>query len=260
MELVKAVRFHMAVGLVLFLSAMVACGNDGGVKSDTSDKSAPAKVTGPALSVTTTSSPEGNEEDKKDKKIHGKVPIGAVIDWWRPDPSFQVPDGYQICDGSVVQDSKSPFDGHVLPDLTDRFVMGITNPDLIGEAGGSSSHRHQVDVDHQHNAGVTGAGDSHNHRWLETETTPGGNLNFVSYNSGGSVELVGVLDDDEGVDKDGGWATWFFGRSSNLYYTNYSGSHDHDLNVPGLGSHVKDCTLETSIPPFYGLLKIMRVR
>jgi hypothetical protein len=258
----KTVKLHLAVGLALALSVIAGCGNDDGVKPDTSVKSAPAEVADLAVSVPTTSSPvDAKGGSEKDKKLHGDVPIGAVIDWWRPDPSFPIPDGYEICDGSVVQDPKSPLDGHTLPDLSDRFVMGITNPDLIGETGGSSSHRHQVDIDHQHDAGHTDYEGRHNHLWLRTTLLSGGDLQYISYGSDGLTTLVGVLQDGEGVDRDDGpAATWFFGKYSNVYYTENAGNHRHDFNVPALGSQLKDCTMDSNVPPFYGLLKIMRVR
>lgn len=72
------------------------------------------------------------------------VPIGTVIDWWRPDDSFAVPDGYQICDGSVVNDAESPFNGHTLPDLRTKFVRSANTIDQIGVTGGETRHDHTI--------------------------------------------------------------------------------------------------------------------
>ncbi len=68
------------------------------------------------------------------------VPVGGVIDWWRPindDEKFPLPDGFMICDGTLVSDPESPLNGYQLPDLNQRFIYGTTNPAEIGVPGGS---------------------------------------------------------------------------------------------------------------------------
>jgi hypothetical protein len=45
----------------------------------------------------------------------------------------------------VVADSASPLNGTTLPDLTGRFIRGVTNLDDIGQTGGAASHGHQMD-------------------------------------------------------------------------------------------------------------------
>ena len=72
------------------------------------------------------------------------VPIGAVIDWWRPNDTFAIPEGYKICDGTVVNDALSPFNGQTLPDLRTKFVLGASTIDSIGQTGGNSSHTHAI--------------------------------------------------------------------------------------------------------------------
>jgi hypothetical protein len=81
------------------------------------------------------------------------VPVGTVISWWRPNATMPLPsEDWAIADGSVVNDPDSPLYGQALPNLTDRFVMGVA-PGNIGVTGGTNtlnlSHRHQVD-DHTH--------------------------------------------------------------------------------------------------------------
>ncbi len=91
------------------------------------------------------------------------MPVGSVISWWRPDASTPLPSGeWMIADGSVVGDASSPFYGSTLPDLRNKFVMGVTS-EGIGQTGGSSTinlnHQHQVDnhshtvPDHTHSDG-----------------------------------------------------------------------------------------------------------
>lgn len=77
------------------------------------------------------------------------IPVGSVISWWRPDANMPLPsDGWVIADGSVVTDSSSPLYGTTLPDLRDKFVMGVSAA-AIGQTGGTNtlnlSHQHQVD-------------------------------------------------------------------------------------------------------------------
>ena len=72
------------------------------------------------------------------------IPVGAVIDWWRPNSGFPVPDGYMICDGSVVDDAQSPFNGEKLPELRGRYVRGAGSTSVIGKTGGSDRHKHTV--------------------------------------------------------------------------------------------------------------------
>jgi len=76
------------------------------------------------------------------------IPIGMVIDWWWPDAGTPIPDGYLICDASVINDPSSPVNGETLPNLTDKYVRGYTNPNDFPASGfttgGSSSHTHNV--------------------------------------------------------------------------------------------------------------------
>jgi len=91
------------------------------------------------------------------------VPLGTIIDWWRPSPEVALPEGYQICDGGTVDDVASPWFGYPLPDLIGRVALGATEEE-IGMVGGDSEHSHQVEAaahdhsighDHGVNTGVT---------------------------------------------------------------------------------------------------------
>jgi hypothetical protein len=66
------------------------------------------------------------------------VPIGSIIDWFRPDKSTLVPDGYQLCDGAKIVDPFSPLTGQATPNLVDRFTMGVTAA-RIGETAGRAN-------------------------------------------------------------------------------------------------------------------------
>ena len=50
------------------------------------------------------------------------IPIGAVMDWWRPTESTPLPVGFMLCDGSQVVADYSPIHGKTLPDL-DKLLL-----------------------------------------------------------------------------------------------------------------------------------------
>lgn len=77
------------------------------------------------------------------------MPVGTVISWYPPSTAFTVdpndqggpktlkyPSGFALCDGSVVADPESPFNGQALPDLRNRFVLGANNGVGPGTRGG----------------------------------------------------------------------------------------------------------------------------
>lgn len=68
------------------------------------------------------------------------VPVGTVIDWWRPDTNLSLPGGYLPCDGRTVNDAQSPLNGKALPNLLNKFVRGVTNPNQIGLSGGNENY------------------------------------------------------------------------------------------------------------------------
>lgn len=74
------------------------------------------------------------------------VPVGTVISWWRTDASTPLPAGeWAFADGSIVNDPASPINGKKLPDLRNRFVMGVDSSQ-IGTNGGANS----LEMSHSH--------------------------------------------------------------------------------------------------------------
>ena len=65
------------------------------------------------------------------------TPVGAIKSWIRPDGTTTLPYGWLICDGSVVSDSSSPFNGKTLPILNSKFLRG--HPTLDNSNFGSDS-------------------------------------------------------------------------------------------------------------------------
>lgn len=113
------------------------------------------------------------------------VPLGTVIDWWRPSSDVPIPEGYQVCDGMTVTDPQSPWFGVALPDLIGRVSLGVVEVD-IGVAGGSASHDHEVVVGaHDHDM-------SHDHGTLLGTSGEGGSTLTGGSNSP-STDLDGSL-------------------------------------------------------------------
>lgn len=79
------------------------------------------------------------------------VPIGAIIPWIPPSKTTpakdQVPRGFKICSGAQTEDSSTPFNEALIPDLTGRFLRGSAEKD-VGATGGRTdipsdgAHRH----------------------------------------------------------------------------------------------------------------------
>ena len=145
----------------------------------------------------------------------GFVPIGTVIDWWRNEDASIVmpfPSGYQVCDGSVITSSQSPLVGQNVPDLSDRFILGMVHASGIGKLGGQSSTHYSGATDSCYNGGAD----------------PGRTAYFVR-----DDEDAWGTDHHIKIDK---------GSSDR------EGQHRHGFNI----------TIPT-MPPYYGLLKMMRI-
>lgn len=60
------------------------------------------------------------------------VPIGTIVDWFRPDTTTPVPGGWWVCDGSEVTDTAAVlFLNKRVPDLRNMFVAGLNATNLV---------------------------------------------------------------------------------------------------------------------------------
>jgi hypothetical protein len=189
----------------------------------------------------------------------GKVPVGGVVDWYRPNASFPIPDGYMIADGSIVTDSESPLLNETLPDLRSKFVRGAAALNEIGATGGLASHSHGANLPAITTSQVAEA--THRHQWAKFDRATN---KWTSFS--GSTEIV-LVDWGDGLDSEGS-GVWPLGfdednRGSGSYpiYLN-TGTQDgitvHRHNVEFSGN----ITLENSPnePPYVILLKIVRIK
>lgn len=188
------------------------------------------------------------------------VPVGGVIDWWRPDGSFPIPAGYQACDGSTVNDPASPLNGKALPDLRGRFIRGAQDAGAIGQTGGAESHAHSVTTNPQN---LMTANDGAHQHFLSGTT---GSISNVGPDPGAHAYFV--------RDDNSGWNNTQNNLAVSGNPPTSEGHHRHDLNADGKAdasgsAHQHNITVpgqtvasETvlHLPPYYGLLKLCRIR
>ncbi|MCP4566883.1 MAG: hypothetical protein GY841_04800 [FCB group bacterium] len=215
------------------------------------------------------------------------VPIGIVIDWWRPDESFSLPNGFQICDGSMVTDTDSPLYGFALPDLTGLLIMGVSDTIEIGVTGGVENHSHSlvyplhqheapIDHDHPYTNRATGITGSHTHEWDMTHVHATSSSYSAGSHSHWYISSYGPYQYASGYFPGGSAGNHnhtiappaYDGRGN---WTQASSQHNHYVGVdyPSyvetvLTSEFPDTTLfssnESILPPHVGLLKIMRIK
>ena len=83
------------------------------------------------------------------------VPLGTILAYVSPIAGY-LPDNWQICDGSPVTDTKSPFLGQTLPMLTDnRYLVGVAQ---TAEANTPVAPSVPADGNHSHGGVTSGFG------------------------------------------------------------------------------------------------------
>lgn len=175
------------------------------------------------------------------KAADNGVPVGAVIDWWRPNAGFPVPDGFQICDGSMVVDPESPLNGETLPDLRNVFVRGANVIGDIGVTGGTDSHVHDVDPPSMSSSSINLAhSHSHDHPNQSTAFVNSHNSNLGALLNSSHAHVAGHSHQLNLVN---------IGSSTSL------GSHSHTTDIGPFSSASTD-----NVPSYAALLKIMRIR
>lgn len=189
-----------------------------------------------------------------------QVPVGTIIDWYRPSASTAVPTGWALCDGSLSLDPASPFYGAYLPDLRGKFTRGVSDMSVnsdVGAAGGSDSHDHDTDTTHSH-TGYTSTDGDHEHvsmtfsgasdTWYDGAGSglPGANLSWSSHTSSSSVDHYVAIA-----------AYQYYGPYT--FVTDVSGDHDHSVTTYNGGGWVTS-TSESNVPAYVGMVKLIRVR
>jgi hypothetical protein len=208
--------------------------------------------------------------------IRQLLPIGAVIDWYRPASSVAVPTGFVICDGATTLTTAQHDFGHgssfTVPDLRHKFIvgaradsdgtagtagsnLGTQAPGIRGEGGTNAlrdiSHSHSV-ASHYHYLGTlavstngshshtssTGSAGSHNHGG----NTGGPTSLSHTHNAGARLFLI------TGDVSDSGFASgtsYRFATTGTVSYTDpyhthsivSDGTHAHTISSDGNHSH-----------------------
>ena len=176
------------------------------------------------------------------------VPIGSVVSWWGD--SGTPPDGWAVCDGKTLSDSKSPLNGKALPDLRNKFVRGGTGDvrsTLV--TGGADTvdltHGHTVDA-HTHgipsdlNVGALKAL-GHNHQLPDGRYTGDESSNGKSGNFAGGSFLLMINGD----------------RNKSEQNLGHSHGGATAAATPNTGPALGPTSL---LPSYVGLIYIVRVR
>jgi len=182
---------------------------------------------------------------KINDEVVAPIPLGGIIDWWRPNDIYNIPLNFLMCDGSVVDDSASPYNGIRLPDLRSKFTRGVVHPSDIGRLGGRDKQSYRGSVDeggsHQHSF------NDHGSRTL-TISNGGDNPGRPEYS---------IQDEDR-------WGTKeHIVVAGDGYWSERSGNHRHDLprtDEEGRHSHTFNIVEMDTVPSYVGLLKIMRIK
>ena len=230
--------------------------------------------------------------------VYQQVPIGGVMEWWRPPGSTaNPPAGYEVADGRAITAHEFPtMSGAVtLPNLQNCFIIGATvgksdgsgagNDNLPGSGpgirgtGGSNTpkdlrHGHGVPmIDHYHSYAML------DHWHGASGLTTGGHGHGVGTSDGNnSTALVAGSPTGSGVSRGGhthsGWTdslgnlgvygntTWSSGGSGNP-----SGNTSYvQAWSGGSGTSATNSTTWTADPGtefrpyFYGLLRLIKAR
>lgn len=195
-------------------------------------------------------------------------PIGSMKAWLRPDVSVALPSGWLICDGSLVSDAASSFNGKTLPDLRDQFPRGhwnLTNANFpsdvsyfaggtlpaggsntinVGHSHGTSSHSHTVNS-HTHNHNLS------NH----THPLPSYTTGYNVYAGSASIQgFIGVGPGGTGHNHVIGGSTSSGGASGGQTGSTAPGTNSQSPNTGGsLGT--------TDVQPKYvGFVMIIKVK
>jgi hypothetical protein len=92
--------------------------------------------------------------------VYQQIPIGGVVDWWRPSLTVAVPIGFEIADGrSITQHEFPNVTGSVaLPDLRNAFILGADSNKADGAGASGTSSDAVTDA-----PGIRGTGGSNAH-------------------------------------------------------------------------------------------------
>lgn len=183
----------------------------------------------------------------------GAVPIGSVQAWHKSAAGTPVlPWGWVECNGQLIADAESPYNGTNAPDLNpgSRFLRGSSVSGTY-QAEDFAGHTHTgttaVDGNHTHDidppATTTSASGVHSHTGTTGNVNSGNNGVWIPYDDNTSDNCEGDWTDDNASQCGSGWN----GKNTS---GNFLGRIDgpclnHSHSIPADGNH--DHTLDTGL-------------
>ncbi len=188
-----------------------------------------------ALSASTTQAPTCKAvKDAIDEKFTITLPIGGIVafsgTFGGEGNRFPIPLGAKQPDTNWVLCDGTETNGHPVPDLRGRMILGASESHQIGDTGGSETHTHSL-------SGTVGA----------TTLT----VEQMSNHTHTTTNKKGILTNGTENRLDFGSA-FSFDENKNLAASGGSKNHTHALSGGKIASI-------SSLPPYYVLALIMRV-
>lgn len=179
-------------------------------------------------------------------------PIGAIIDWWAPNPATPIPVGYVPCLGGAVSDPLSPLFGEPIPNLVFRYPRGAETPADVGTVGGASSHTHSAASAHEHGlvSGMSQSDLGHEHLWARFSSSS------LTWRDGQQNVIVSFTNGTPSAGS-GHYPLSPPPGSPSLFLDTSTHSHAHgtvtlSVDAPTVFAH-------SNVPPTFRLTKLMRI-
>jgi hypothetical protein len=198
--------------------------------------------------------------------VNNEVPIGGVIEWWRPNVAVPVPTGFVICDGKTtlaIGQHDFPWNSAVtVPDLRNLFILGADN--TKADAAGASGTFSDLATDAP---GIRGAGGS-NANSLVLNQMPShdhggitGLRNAAHAHAVAGALFVGDVNTNYAIPP-GSMAGdgWRYGGVQGTGTGTEDTDHRHAVSYAGGTSNGSAGANHNNAPKWVGLLRIMKVK
>ena len=203
------------------------------------------------------------------------APIGTIMAWLKTlvhTPQV-LPTGWVECDGAVVSDADSVYDGDTLPDLNGgEFMRGFTTS---GGTGGSDTmaHTHGVTSNvavgnhialtvngHTNHTALTLNTDQHNHSFSDTSDNPSATL--IVNNDAGATRTVAsnfhTHDVSGTTNNDTHGHT--FSQNIDAHSAHAFGQNISNHSVTNNGVTSDAASNDANIPKYYNVVWIIRIK
>jgi hypothetical protein len=207
------------------------------------------------------------------------IPIGQVIDWWRPNDTFPLPGGFVVCAGQTLLTAEHDFGtggSIVVPDLRNMFILGADDTKAGGTAAGTTDTAGAA-------PGIRGAGGSQTHVLTAAQTAIRNHVHAgTTGNSNQQINHIHNMQSWAIAATGGGGAamtpmannasTLTFQTPGNLAQSTWPinvvggvdsvdlNAHTHSFNTNNPTGGEVNGAAHNNIPRYYGLLKLMKVK